>query len=193
MSDEATPTREAATVAAREAIAAVFDDPEVMGPLLAERVDKLIRSGELVTRDRLRIGSAMELSPVGLEQAARAVIAAINGAKLPEHLTEALGQLEVVLDVGEIDVSFEAALTVPETELVEPIEPEPEPEPEPEALPEPEPEPDALTCKVCGVRVDTEQALISQARWQEELCPEHHAAGGTKGVAKALAKEKKTA
>lgn len=134
-------------------LAPIFDDPEIINPIVEEHVRRLISTGEVVPRERLQVGGQVELCPIGLEQAARSVLEAGTDVEVPDQLRDAFKALAAVFD---------------------PVVEEPE-------LPEPEPEPAldgdvGLTCKNCDEPVDREQALLSNTVCGQVLCRPCHMA-----------------
>lgn len=149
---------EAITAALHDSVIAMLGLPEVLNPLLEQHVRSLVNAGELVPRERLQVGAQVELAPIGLERAARGVLAIADGTDVPDELSDALKLLAAVFEP--------------------PDEPEPEAPPEPsEAVVEPPASDDEeldLKCSKCGDEIDAEQALLSNTRWGEVLCRTHH-------------------
>lgn len=129
----------------------IFDDPEIINPIVEEQVHRLISTGELVPRERLQVGGQYELCPIGLEQAARAVLEAGAG-EIPDELRDALKVLAAVFDP-------------PDTESTEEEPPT-----------EPQGDDDELKCKTCDEPVDREQALLANTVCGEVLCRPCHIA-----------------
>lgn len=149
---------------ARDYIVELLSEPSLIDALVEPRLQVLIARGDVIPRDRLQLGVGLELGPVGLEQAARALVAAAPGIELPEApgFTEALTALIAVLE----RVAAPAVVsTISDAE-----------DDEPEAAPAA----DVLVCAVCGKVVDMDQALASKTRHRKVLCAEHHATYGSK-------------
>jgi hypothetical protein len=183
---------------------ALLADDALVASIAEDRIAALIRRGDLVPRDRIRVGNAMELAPLGLEQAARAVLGAVvDDDGLDDDLFDAVRSLRKILDDpipefapfhpeltdeeppdgGLLDVAVDAGTDDPE-----PVEPEAPGAAEP-AIEATEAQPtvtvdQAFVCIACGTIINTEAALISQARWRLVLCPTHHQVGDV--VKKAL-------
>lgn len=152
------------TQSARDHVLQMLREPALVTALVEPRIQQLIAAGDLVPRSRLQLGVGLELGPVGLEQAARALVAAAGEIKMPEieGFSEALALLVRILNRVE-------APAVPEPTSSD------EEDDELEAKAADEPAADAPQCKVCGEVVDEEQKLTSWTRWREILCKEHHA------------------
>jgi hypothetical protein len=143
---------DALAAAARKGITSALDDPTVIDALLEVHVRQLVISGELVPRDRLRVGAAVELCPAGLERAARAVVEAADGIDAPDDLRAAIKALIAVLEPSQVVATQES-----EPEATD-IEPEVE-----------------TACSKCGTPTDIQQALLSSTRWNGEvLCRPCH-------------------
>lgn len=152
-------------------------DQELIDALVEPRVRQMVMAGHLVPRERLQVGAEIELAPLGLEQAARAVVQAAKDIDLPELgvFNEALGALILLLDPSDVEIAVE-------------LEPEPEhvDEPAPDAAQdEPTADEETYHCVLCGVEVDYEQHLASKTRWRKTLCKEDHATYDPKNHKKA--------
>lgn len=158
------------------ALADALADPVVLEHLVGERVQQRIDAGELVGRDRLQVGAAIELAPIGLEQAARAVVTAAGKRKLPEKLGEAIAELASVFAAG-AGQSQSQPSAVSRSSATDAAPAGDDSAGAGEPIQE-------LRCAVCDAKITEEEALLSHSRWREPLCAEHHASGGTKGAAK---------
>lgn len=150
----------------KELLRKMLNSDEFTDAFSAEIINARIERGDLVPRERLQIGAAVELVPAGLERDVRAVLAAVDAltaeerAALPEAVIAAIDDLHTILNPPEV------------------VEEAPEPEAEAEPEEEPEPEDAPKVCEACGVEVDDEQALLSYTRWRKVLCKQDHADGG---------------
>lgn len=143
--------------ATKDFIVQLLNEKSLIDALVQPRIQQLIAAGDVVPRSRLQLGVGLELGPVGLEQAARALVAATDGVEIPEieGFTTALTTLIAVLE--RVD-----APAIPESITTE-IDDE-----------DSEPEVEAPHCEVCDVVVTDEQRLTSWTRWRHVLCKDHH-------------------
>lgn len=147
------------TQSARDHVLQILREPALVQALVEPRIQQMIASGELVPRSRLQLGVGLELGPVGLEQAARALVAAVAEIEMPEleGVAEALVVLQRVLNRIEAPT-----VSVPA-------------EDEAEEEPDDEPVVEEHHCAVCDDVVDEDQKLASMTRWRNILCKTHHA------------------
>lgn len=149
---------------ARDYVLKLLSEQSLIDAFVDPRVQQLIAAGDLVPRSRLQIGVNLELAPVGLEQAARALAAALSEAEMPEieGFPEALAALVAVLE--KVDPP---AVNKPAADDAEHAHAADEHADEVE-------EPTAR-CEVCDEEVDEEQKYASITRWRKVLCKKHHA------------------
>lgn len=148
----------------RDYILELLGETSLIDALVEPRVQRLIARGDVIPRDRLQLGVGLELGPVGLEQAARALVAAAGGIELPEAagFTEALAALVAVLERVAAPVVVSSVADVAD-------------DADDEEAPPTEPVVNTQVCVVCNEPVDAEQALASKTRHRQILCAKDHA------------------
>lgn len=138
------------SAATRDYVLQLLTERSLVDALAEPRVQALVTSGELVPRARLRVGTELELAPIGLEQAARALVQAAGDVELPElgGFSAALKALtDVLAAIEPVTITTEAAPD--ETPAAEASHP----------------------CIVCHEDVSDEQVWRrSLARFREILC-----------------------
>lgn len=151
------------TQSARDHVLQMLREPALVKALVEPRIQEMIAAGDLVPRSRLQLGVGLELGPVGLEQAARALVAAAGEVDVPEieGFSDALALLVRVLNRIEAPAVPDAAHDEPETA--------------PGAKDDELEADDQPHCKICNEVVDEDQKLTSYTRWRVILCKEHHA------------------
>lgn len=167
MSDISEATAEQIAGVLRDALVGALNTPDILDGLLRPYVESLIRSGELVPRARVQVGTSVELCPAGMEQATRALYEALRELdELPEPLRDPLKALAVILE-GELE-QLEVAV-VDEAAPVADLEVDVE-------IAEPDDDETAdtvaedLLCEECSAVITADQALKSYTRWRRNLC-----------------------